>query len=274
MEITNFLEFIALGLIAGTWGSLIGAGGGFLIVPILLLVSRELSAAGATAVSLIAVFANGLSGALTYAKLRLIDYGLGALFLAATLPGAVAGALLVNRIDKGPFQIIFGILLGLAGVYLFVRPSYSTPTAVRTTREIRQLRDAKGQQYRYSVSLPLGTVITFFVGFLASMLGVGGGIFSVPAFVMLLSIPIQVATATSQFMLVGTSLVASVTNVLEGDLLGWWAAAIALSIGSLAGGQIGPRVAQKFGSLWVSRALSSGLLLVAMRLVWNGLSAR
>lgn len=270
----NFLELIALGLIAGTWGSLIGAGGGFLIVPILLLLNRDLSAAVATAVSLIAVFANGLSGALTYAKLGLIDYGLGALFLAATLPGAVSGALLVNHINKGPFQIIFGILLGLVGLYLFVKPRYSKPAAARTAREVRQLTDANGRQYRYSVSRPVGTAITFFVGFLASMLGVGGGIFSVPAFVMVLGIPIQVATATSQFMLVGTSLVASVTNVFEGDLHGWWAAAIALSIGSLAGGQIGPRIAQKFGSVWLSRALSSGLLLVAIRLVWNGLSAR
>jgi hypothetical protein len=124
------------------------------------------------------------------------------------------------------------------------------------------------------MSRPLGTTITFFVGFLASMLGVGGGIFTVPAFVLLLGIPIQVASATSQFMLVGTSLVASITNVLEGDLQGWWTAAIALSIGSLAGGQIGPRIAQKFGSVWLSRALSAGLLLVAVRLIANGLSGR
>jgi len=273
LKIANFLELVSVGLIAGTWGSLIGAGGGFLIVPILLFLNRDLSAAGATAVSLIAVFANGLSGALTYARLRLIDYGLGILFVVATLPGAVAGALLVNHIDMGPFQVIFGSLLGIVGIYLFIKPSYSRLAAVDAGKS-RQLTDAKGQQYRYSASRPLGTVITFFVGFLASMLGVGGGIFSVPAFVTLLGIPIQVATATSQFMLVGTSLVASVTNVLEGDLQGWWAAAIALSIGSLAGGQIGPRIAQKFGSIWLSRALSAGLLLVAVRLVWNGLSAR
>ena len=263
-----------MGLIAGTWGSLIGAGGGFLIVPILLFLSRELSAAGATAVSLVAVFANGFSGAIAYAKMRLIDYGLGLLFVAATLPGAVAGALLVNHIDKGPFQIIFGSLLGFVGIYLFIKPRTSGPAAARTKGKSRELTDARGRQYRYSVNRPLGTAITFLVGFLASMLGVGGGIFSVPAFVMLLGIPIQVAAATSQFMLVGTSLVASTTNVLEGDLRGWWAAAIALSIGSLAGGQIGPRIAQRFGSVWLSVALSTGLLVVAARLIANGLSGR
>lgn len=274
MEIANFLELVSVGLIAGTWGSLIGAGGGFLIVPILLFLNRDLSAAGATAVSLIAVFANGLSGALTYAKLRLIDYGLGILFVVATLPGAVIGALLVNYIDKGSFQVIFGILIGAVGIYLSIRSGQPKPTNKKIAGKSRELRDAQGQVYRYSANRPLGTALTFLIGFLASMLGVGGGIFSVPAFVILLGIPIQVATATSQFMLVGTSLVASITNVLEGDLQGWWAAAIALSIGSLAGGQIGPRIAQKFGSVWLTRALSTGLLVVAARLAWNGLSAR
>jgi hypothetical protein len=272
LEIIRLLELVAVGLIAGTWGSLIGAGGGFLIVPILLFLYRDLSAAGATAVSLVAVFANGLSGAAAYARLRLIDYGLGLLFVAATLPGAVAGALLVNYIDKGPFQIVFGSLLGLVAIYLFVKPRSPQPAAAKTTGKSRALTDALGRHYRYSVHRPLGTAITFLVGFLASMLGVGGGIFSVPAFVTLLGIPIQVAAATSQFMLVGTSFVASATNVIEGDLQGWWAAAIALAIGSLAGGQIGPRIGQKFGSAWLSFALSSGLLLVAVRLVWNGLT--
>jgi uncharacterized membrane protein YfcA len=58
LEINQILELILVGVVAGTWGSLIGAGGGFLIVPILLFLNRDLSAAEATAVSLIAVFAN------------------------------------------------------------------------------------------------------------------------------------------------------------------------------------------------------------------------
>ena len=105
------------------------------------------------------------------------------------------------------------------------------------------------------------------------MLGVGGGIFNVPAFVILLGIPIQIATATSQFILVGTSFVANITNLIEGDLWGYWPSVLALSVGTLLGGQLGARISQKFDSVWLTRSLSLALLIVGTRLVHGGIIA-
>ena len=270
MELGEFLELIGVGLLAGTWGSLIGAGGGFIMVPILLLIDNTLSAAVVTAVSLVAVFTNGVSGAAAYARQRRIDYRTGILFLAATLPGGVAGALVVNHIQKGSFQLIFGVLLILVSLYVFARPRRPTQARAVATGVPRRVQDAHGLKYEYSVNRMLGVPITFLVGFLAGMLGVGGGIFNVPSFVLILGIPIQVATATSQFMLVGTSFVANLTNIIEGDLSGQWPTAIALSIGTLVGGQVGARISQKFASVWLTRALSAALLVVGIRLLWSG----
>ena len=270
MELERFFALLGIGLLAGTWGSLIGAGGGFIIVPLMLFIDRALIPSAVTAISLVAVFANGLSGATAYARLKRIDYKTGAIFLIATLPGGVAGALVVNYLALDMFEIAFGILLIIVALYVFIKPLRPNKTTVVPTGMSRQLTDIDGDKYEYSVSFVKGVPIVFVVGFLAGMLGVGGGIFNVPAFVILLGIPIKIATATSQFILTGTSLAANITNLIEGDLWGYWPAAIALALGAIIGGQLGARISQKFGSIWLTRALSIGLLVVGIRLVQSG----
>lgn len=276
MDWSSFLELVGLGFVAGTWGTLIGAGGGFIMVPVLLFFARDLSAAQVTALSLLAVFANGVSGTVTYGRLGRIDYRSGVLFLVATLPGGILGALAVNYIARGPFQVIFGALLSLAATYVFLRPARPNkapaPTGLQNANR-RRIVDSNRAVYQYTVKLKLGLAINFGVGFLASMLGVGGGIFNVPSFVYLIGMPLQVATATSQFMLVGTSLVANVTNMLEGDLWGLWTKGLALAMGTVAGAQAGARLSQRISSRWISRALAAGLLAVGAGLVYNGVRA-
>ena len=270
MDWIDFTILVGTGLIAGSWGALIGAGGGFIMVPLLLFLRSDLSAAEVTAVSLVAVFANGVSGAIAYARLSRIDYRSGLVFLVAMLPGGVAGALLVNHIGKGLFQAIFGTLLVLVALYVFARPRRPTGVASASRGTPRRVVDVHGTVYEYKISLKLGTGITSLVGLLASTLGIGGGIFNVPSFVYILGLPLQVATATSQFMVMGTSAVATITNLLEGDLWGLWSIALALTLGTVVGAQVGARVSQHLSTGWVARILATGLLLVGARLVIGG----
>ena len=271
MELAEILELAGVGLLAGTWGSLIGAGGGFIIVPVLLLMNQSLSAATVSAVSLVAVWVNGLSGSLVYARSQRIDYKTGSLFLLATMPGGVLGALTVNRLNRGLFQTILGALLCAVAVYLITKPgNLLTQKRERATGQPRRIVDARGQVFEYRVHRGVGLSMTFVVGFLASMLGVGGGIFNVPTFAIVLGIPIEIAAATSHFMVMGTSLIASITNLVQGDLWGLGALATSLAAGTLVGGQLGPRISYRYGSRWLSLALSIGLLVVGVRLLWNG----
>jgi hypothetical protein len=103
-------------------------------------------------------------------------------------------------------------------------------------------------------------------------LGVGGGVMNVPAFVLLLGIPIQVATATSQFMVMGTSLVATVTNYLQGDLSSLGVQAVGLVLGTVIGAQLGARASSRISSEWLSRVLAVALMLTGVRLLISGAS--
>jgi uncharacterized protein len=216
-----------------------------------------------------------MSGTLVYARSQRIDYKSGALFLVATLPGGILGALLVNHIPRGPFQLFLGGLLCAVAIYLMTKPG-NLMAKRRPLVSGNQCRivDAMGRVFEYRVHRPLGTIITFFFGILASMLGVGGGIFNVPAFVLILGIPIEIATATSHFMVMGTALIANLTNLAEGDLNGLWVQSLSLATGTMVGGQVGPRISYRYGSTWLTMALSSGLLLVGVRLFWAGWVSR
>jgi hypothetical protein len=267
----EFIEFLLIGLVAGSWGALIGAGGGFVIVPLLLLFSKDMSVAVVSAVSLFAVVGNGISGTIAYIRLKRIDYRSGLIFLLATLPGAGVGAYIVNYVDRSMFQLVFGSMLSLVAAYILTgrkRRAVLGPGS----RSVREVIDTHGNAYQYTVRMHLGTVLTFAVGFFAGMLGVGGGVMNVPAFVLLLGIPIQVATATSQFMVMGTSLVATVTNYLQGDLSSLGVQAVGLVLGTVIGAQLGARASSRISSEWLSRVLAVALMLTGVRLLISGAS--
>jgi uncharacterized membrane protein YfcA len=69
----HYLLLALLGLIVGTFGTLVGAGGGFILTPVLLVVYPELTPAQITSISLLVVFFNALSGSVAYARLKRID---------------------------------------------------------------------------------------------------------------------------------------------------------------------------------------------------------
>src|SRR5215831_21093547 len=112
------VDMVAIGFIIGTIGTLIGAGGGFLLVPILLLLDPQMPPQVVTGISLAVVFFNAASGSLAYARMGRIDYKGGIAFAIAALPDAVAGAYLTSHIPRRLFDGIFGCLMIAASVYL------------------------------------------------------------------------------------------------------------------------------------------------------------
>src|SRR4051812_45986240 len=84
--------FLLLGFLIATLGTLVGAGGGFLLVPILLFLMPGEDPDRITAISMAVVFFNALSGTIAYARMRRIDFKSGTRFALAALPGAALGA--------------------------------------------------------------------------------------------------------------------------------------------------------------------------------------
>src|SRR6266498_1757398 len=97
----NFFVLILAGFIIGALGTLIGAGGGFILVPALILTHHSLSPEIITAVSMALVACNAVSGSVAYARSGRIDYKTGIVFALFTIPGSVLGVLTTQYIPRG-----------------------------------------------------------------------------------------------------------------------------------------------------------------------------
>jgi len=263
-----------LGVVVGAFGTIIGVGGGFILVPVLLLAYPDDEPALVTGISLAVVFFNALSGSLGYARLRRIDYRTGLTFALATIPGAIVGAAATNWLPRQAFDLTFGLLLIAVSIYIAFRAGATSSERLATLRPTahRSLTDSAGVTYVYSFNRELGITLAFLAGFIASLLGVGGGIVHVPAMVSLLNFPAHIATATSHFILVFTALTATVVHIVDGSLAEGWERVTALAVGVVVGAQIGARLSGRLPAGVIVRLLAGALFVVAIRLIIAGAS--
>jgi uncharacterized protein len=265
---------VLLGVGVGAYGTLIGAGGGFLLVPLLILLYPELEPEVITAISLGVVFANACSATVAYGRQRRIDYVAGALFAAATVPGSVLGAIASGWVDSSAFEVAFGVLLLVVAVWLVLpkpRRILATPPPPRFIR--RLITDNEGDTYRYGFDPALGAGLGLVIGFIANIFGVGGGIIYVPAMVLLMRFPSHIATATSTFILMFTAGVGALVHLVAGHYAGVESEEISLALGVVFGAQVGALVSARLARHQeiILRLFSAALLIVSMRLVLGGL---
>ena len=264
-------EFLILWLIGsgvGAYGTLIGAGGGFVLVPVLLLLYPHDQPVTITSMSLAVVCCNALSGTAAYARQCRVDYQTGAVFAMATVPGAVIGVFANGLFRRGPFDVLLGALLILLALWIGILPSVEQSAAVhRVGLTQRSLTDATGTTYTYAYRQSLGVVLSLLIGFLSSLLGIGGGIIHVPVMVQLLNVPTHVATATSHFVLATTSLSGSVVHALRGDFRDAVSRTIPLCLGVIAGAQLGAQLSTRLRGGLIVRLLALALALVGIRLI-------
>jgi uncharacterized membrane protein YfcA len=265
---------VLLGVAVGAYGTLIGAGGGFVLTPILILLYPDQSPEVLTALSLGVVFVNALSGTAGYAHRRRIDYVAGAIFAASTAPGAVAGVLLVGYVPRDYFEAAFGALLLAIAVWLAVPHRPRLLVAPPSPRYLRRLlTDAHGDTYRYSFDPVLGAAIGLGVGLLSSFFGIGGGIILVPVMIFVLRFPAYIATATSTFTLLFTSGIGASVHLLQGNYAGVVTEELALGLGVIVGAQAGVLISDRLArhQTAIVRLLSVAIGLVGLRLLLGAL---
>src|ERR1700752_2235 len=115
----TYLWLFPLGLAIGAFGTLIGAGGGFILVPVLFIVYPNENTELITSISLAVVFFNALSGSWAYSRMKRIDYKSGIIFALATIPGPILGALYTACVPRRIFDFFFGIAMIAAGAFLW-----------------------------------------------------------------------------------------------------------------------------------------------------------
>ena len=259
---------VAIGFGVGAFGTLIGAGGGFILTPILLLLYPHDSPRTITAISLAAVFCNAASGTAAYARQRRIDYRSGVVFALATLPGAVGGALVVGSVSRHVFNGIMGAVLGVLAIWLVAGERWPLPLPQQHL-EAHEVVDRSGTHYAYLVPLRRGVLYSVGVGFLSSFLGIGGGVIHVPLLVRALGFPLHVATATSHFVLAVMAGAGTATHIGLGSFAHGHGVhrTLALSAGVVAGAQLGAHVSLRLRGAVIQWLLAFALLALAARLL-------
>ena len=274
----QYLWLLPLGLVIGAFGTLIGAGGGFILVPVLLLLYPYEKTELITGISLAVVFFNAFSGSLAYSRMKRVDYKSGVMFSIATIPGAVLGAISTAYVPRRAFDLIFGVLMIVGAVFLWLstkedhatglgRRDPSEADANRTGWTARELVDAAGIRHSYAFNPVLGIVLSIFVGFISSLLGVGGGFLHVPALTRLLNFPVHIATATSQFVLAVMALTGTLVHIANGVFVSGIRRTLLLAVGVVIGAQFGAALSNRVGGTMIIRGLAFGLALVGLRLI-------
>jgi uncharacterized membrane protein YfcA len=244
--------------LASVFGSMVGLGGGFILVPVLRLF-MGFSPAYAAGTSLILIVANSASGAFTYILQRRVHLRIGWLIAAGGLPGSILGAIISVHISARLFDTILAIvLIGVA-----IDMAWNAERRMKGRVERDRVAQIKGMSYR--AALGLG----FVVGIFSSLFGLGGGIILVPTFLYFSELPAHAISATSHFAILLTSPVGLVVHIWQRDIVA--RDVVPLVAGGLLGGPVGARLSLKLKSPQLLIVVAIALVTAAATLVWRQL---
>ncbi|KAA9019981.1 sulfite exporter TauE/SafE family protein [Niallia endozanthoxylica] len=271
----EYIILVLLGFIAGTIGSLVGLGGGIVIVPALLFLGGstaligEVSPQVAAGTSLLVIIFTGLSSTIAYYKQKRVDYKSGLIFFIGSGPAGMFGAWVNKQLDVDAFSIWFGIFMIFMSFILMFKDKLK-PLKRKSEKGIwRTYIDEAGNEQSYGYRPLMAISISIIVGFLGGLLGIGGGSLMVPAMILLFFFPPHIAVATSMLLLFLTSITSSVTHIIMGNIN--WLFALALIPGAWFGGQAGALLNQKLPGKTIVTLLRIVLIIVGIRLIFSGL---
>ena len=260
----------ATGAATGLLGSLLGIGGGVLLVPLLTL-ALGVPIRVAIAASLISVMATAVASASVNLDRGLVNVRLGLVLEVATAAGALVGGLVAGQLTHRQLYICFAVTMALMGTVMAIRSGRRNVIADLTvdTGALGGRVQEGDTTYAYRVRrLPVGVVASLVAGAISGLLGVGGGIVKVPILNTFCGIPIRVAAATSTFMIGITTAVSAFLYYGRGEVVLPLTAAVAL--GALPGSLIGARVSDRVATRWLKVLMAVLLLAVGGRMAMEG----
>jgi uncharacterized membrane protein YfcA len=273
-----FLLLYLTAVIAGSFGALLGLGGGVILVPALTL-AFHLDIHYAIGASIVSVVATSSGAAATYVKEHLADMRLGMFLEAATTTGAIAGAFLAGIIAGRALFFIFALVLVYSAAMMFRKrflpdapAATPDPLAERMRMGGRYFDPATGRVTEYHVAgLPLGFGLSMIAGAVSGLLGIGGGALKVPAMDLVMRVPLKVATATSNFMIGVTAATSAGVYFARGDINPFIAAPVAMGV--LSGTMAGTRLMTRLRSEGLRLAFAVVLVVTAVQMLAKGIGA-
>lgn len=279
----NLFLILGTGAAVGFISGMFGVGGGFLLTPLLIFSGIPPAIVVASEASQIA--ATAFSGALSYWRKKLIDFRLGAVLIAGGVGGSALGVWVFSRLRQvGQLDLFIAVsyvlLLGTIGI-LMMKEALTAVLSTRKGGASARLRQAGYHGWIHGLPLKLRfhraklymsaipvVALGFTVGFIGSILGVGGGFIMVPALIYFLRVPTTLSVGISLFYTVVTLSVASVlysvTNYSVDVIL-----SLLLMIGGVIGAQYGASVGQKLRGEELRVLLATLILVVAARFLYD-----
>lgn len=245
------LWLIPLGFAAGVLGSMIGLGGGIIVVPVLTFLGFSPTAAASN--SLFAALSNAIASTVSYSKQKRIEYPLGLKLGLLSVPGTILGAVVSSDVGSDIFKLLFGFVLIASAAYIFLR------------------KKIESKEKKISLQMMIFAIgASFFAGIISSFFGIGGGIVFVPLMVVGMGMAMKKAAPTSQMIL----LFASSSGVIVHSLLGHpdFTQAGFLAIGSFIGGLVGSRLSIDIKERSLQILVSIVILIAAGKLFFDSLT--
>ena len=270
ISIPLFFVLLMLGFIVGLPASMCGLGGGFILVPTLILVFN-LPPQSAIAISLVAMCGTTISASIGYIKQKRVDYKLALLYDVFDIPGVIVGAYLTTILPKN-------LLIGICGFFILFlsllmlrnlrKRSFSTKNKESDMTGNgwgRKVSDSMNKVFEYKIRRPgLIMVSSLLSGLVTGLAGLGGGITDTTT-MMLLGVPAHIAVASSEFAMALTNGAGVITHGFFQNISIEYA--IPITIGTIIGAQVGVLLAKRTNQKTLKLILSVVSLLFSIRLI-------
>jgi uncharacterized membrane protein YfcA len=253
-------------IFAGTFGTLVGLGGGVILIPFLTLV-MDIPLPTAIALSLLSVVATSNSAATRFLKQGLVRVPVASFLEFGTVIGAIVGVFLSGILPVSLLFLLFGIFL-LFSAYQMLKTRFEV--IARHNHPLAE-KLALSEDHEKLEMVPQAWLVMVFAGILSSVLGIGAGVFKVLAMDQMLKLPLKVSTATSNFMIGMTASASSLIFLLQGKIplvLGG-----AISVGMFLGAFFGSHLVTRISTAGLRKIFTFVLVLIGLQMMIRGLSA-
>lgn len=265
----------AISFTAGLLGSLLGLGGGIIVIPALTLL-LHIDIRLAIGASIISVIATSSGAAAGYVRDGLANLRVAMFLELGTTLGAITGAWIAGVLHPRWLFVLFGVILGYSAIAM-LRKRHSVPRlhgrvdwlTSRLALAGSYRDDERDIDIAYEPVRPaLGLGLMYVAGTVSGLLGIGSGALKVPAMDLAMELPIKVSTATSNFMIGVTAAASAGLYFSRGQIDPFIAAPVA--IGVLAGAYAGSRLLARITSETVRRVFVVVLIVVSLQMLWKG----
>jgi hypothetical protein len=235
--------------------SLTGIGGGIFIVPVLTLL-YEFVPANAVGTSLTTIIFTAVAATVNYATQKRIYWRTGLILAVTTAPGAYLGAWLTTQLDPRTLGLIFGFFLIFVAAYVIADVNNRLRRGKNQDKISTERSDS--ELVRSRKTMVMGAGLSFFAGLASGLLGIGGGLLVVPIMAFAMGMSMHLATATSMFTMIITSLSGVTQHYQAGHIN--FESALLLALGAVLGAQMGAYVSKRISSKNLRRVF--GLVLI------------